>query len=733
MSMASIIAILWAIGFGLSVLIAAQQRMWFWGPTMIFLGIASALSIFHLRGRQQSNFTLSEILAGCLLCLWIGARAIFSPVTEFGQADLLLLCLAISTYLSVKAILPSPRALGIMFWGLASLFATSLIFVGLQLREPGLSHMYHLRADSAPTGFYGHYSYGASFFIALSPLFAAVSLLLNCRLWMRVGSGFLAIAGFVAIAFSSSRGGLIAACLGFAVLLFLAILSQRRKKWFGAAIVAYPLLLIAGGIASLFILSAVQEGRSGDGNLVGLMDNFIRLHLMSLAVSCIALHPWLGGGSRSFSWESFQFWDSQAMGVATRTPEHVHNEFVQTITDYGFIGAVLLLVFLLLILARSAVQIWLSEDASPLHKVLCVGGMGGLIGLLAHSNFEGIFRIPPGAILLGFCLAGSSTLTISKSQGRNWKLTTGALFRGATGVAAALLLCFFGFKGSAAIIPLWPIYHSKTTISSDEKIDRFTAAQGSWPTYELFLARGNLYLDYALANDGENRADALELALKDYQEATRLHPFSTNAFLKLGYVQARLGNYKEAKVAYESAVNQQGGMEGAYKAQYHSAQFLTDLSMIKYSEEDYRTVADDLQKAVDLLYIINMEGALWYPPASALFVQSHQFLGLALEQMGEDKRAFELYEKAAATPFGNQFLYNAAVHLHNQGVIWWAKRKPRAAYRFFTEANERLNRVAALPAGTSEEDRTALRAKLTNALQLLSSARVKPEPELNWE
>ncbi len=99
-------------------------------------------------------------------------------------------------------------------------------------------------------------------------------------------------------------------------LLFLCILAGKQsvKKWFVPAIIAFPFLLIASGVFFLNSLSQVQETRSGDSDLTGLLDNDIRLYLVSIALSCIAIHPFFGGGSRSFSWECFQFWDTEAMG-----------------------------------------------------------------------------------------------------------------------------------------------------------------------------------------------------------------------------------------------------------------------------------------------------------------------------------------------------------------------------------------------------------------------------------
>ena len=98
-----------------------------------------------------------------------------------------------------------------------------------------------------------------------------------------------------------------------------------------------PFILILLGIFFLRFLGDIQEARYGSGDMDGLLDNTIRLYLIGIAVSCFGLHPLLGGGSRSYSWECFRFWDTNAMGAGGRKPEHVHNELLQTATDYGAI------------------------------------------------------------------------------------------------------------------------------------------------------------------------------------------------------------------------------------------------------------------------------------------------------------------------------------------------------------------------------------------------------------
>ena len=133
------------------------------------------------------------------------------------------------------------------------------------------------------------------------------------------------------------------------------------------------------------------------------MDNTIRLYLLGIAVQCIGLHPMAGGGSRSFSWECFRFGETTAQGARQPKPELVHNEWLQSATDYGLVGAGLL-IGLLGSLALAAILRLLFEDSSKErdHRdAWRIGALAALAGILVQSCFSFVFHLMPGILLLG--------------------------------------------------------------------------------------------------------------------------------------------------------------------------------------------------------------------------------------------------------------------------------------------------------------------------------------------
>ena len=224
----------------------------------------------------------------------------------------------------------------------------SVVVIGKQIADPTFSPIFPNELPKPPAGFFAHYSYGASFLIPVSLLVAAVAIHSKEHWVPKIILGSIALAGMVAVYFTNSRGGFIGIGTGFVTLCALSILSGHRqdKKWFGPAVILFPLILIALALFFLGGLSAIQESRFSHGGMTGMLDNTIRLYLLEIAVSCFAAHPLFGGGSRSFSWECFRYWDTQAMGGGSARPEHVHNELIQTVCEYGAVGAGLLVIFL---------------------------------------------------------------------------------------------------------------------------------------------------------------------------------------------------------------------------------------------------------------------------------------------------------------------------------------------------------------------------------------------------
>ncbi|NJR43165.1 MAG: O-antigen ligase family protein [Akkermansiaceae bacterium] len=397
------------IALGLAVVIGPQTRPWSWGPAMLALGIsvAAALPKFWRKTKYVADFWL--LAFATMVVGWFAWRAWTSPVWQLGEADLMLLAGAVGAFISIRTIEGNKMAERILLWGIALLLLSNVWVIAKQVTDPSYSPLFKARAGAFPSGFYAHYNEAANYLIASSLIIASAALLGKHGYFIRIVWGVIAISGLVAVYFTHSRGGILGAAIGCGVFACCALVVAKRHKsrWFAVSLIGLPLVIIA---SSFFLLSgweASQKARNAGANVESVLDNNYRLFFLGIAVSAITQHPWIGGGSRSFSWESFQFLETTHQGTAVAVkPEQVHNELVQAATDYGIIGAGLLIGLLGALTIIAIIRILFQKEIEELSSADAwrAAGLAALAGMFVQSCFSFVFHLLPGTILLGICL-----------------------------------------------------------------------------------------------------------------------------------------------------------------------------------------------------------------------------------------------------------------------------------------------------------------------------------------
>ena len=731
--------IFWILGFVLSVVIAPQLRVWTWGPTMLCFGAAMVLALPVFLRKSAAWESLYVLIPGIAISAWIALRSFFSPVQELATHDLLLVSMAVCTYIVFRAGGGRGASGNLLISGIVLILGASLWVISRQMMDPSFSPVFPSGDLKSIRGFFGHYSYCASFLIPCSLLLAGLALHGGFHLVIRLFLLAVAIGGVAAVVLTESRGGVIGLGTGLAALVFGLILIGKRdgKRWFAPVAIIAPILFIVGGILFVGVLEGVEQSRNKGSDLTGMLDNSIRFYLLGIAVSCITQHPWLGGGSRSFSWESFQAWDVAAYGRGAAKPEHVHNEFVQTVSEYGYIGGLLLVIFLgCVAVAFLAKTLAHNKDIhDKLGDGWRIGGFAGFIGLFTQSQFEGIFRIPPGAILLALSLAAAST-ALAKPADRprflpaNWLLAVCAL-------AVMIPLFAYGLKGTKATQALWSAFFSREPLSSQEKIQALTRGIAAWPTSALHHERGTQYRKLATEKPAADLShkELLALALVDYTSASELHPLDpTNLFNRAGTLRL-LGINEEAEPLYRQATKAQGNMEAAFNANQRFADFLFEKSVAEYARNDFQSAINTLEIAARHMDRASELNLNWSSLAGSdvLSVRIHSLLGQAFESAGDPKRALEQFDHAAGLSGGGSAHYLAGIMLARKAVnAWLVRGAEEDALRLFLEAEQKIIKANPLPTGVTPEGRNAYIEYLRLNISDLKDADVEPSATLNF-
>lgn len=362
----------WSSGvlFGLGVVAlgvvgtGSNSAAWLFG--VLLLALSTVVVLGGIRSVPVGRPSAPAVIAFAALAGWLAWRASVSEVRYLARNDLIAVACAALAYQAVAFRFTTLRArerLGslLVILALANLPMALYQFVedpSFTLWAPlGFSRA---AADRSAAGFFvseNHYA-----FFLLFPALLSLS-----RLVLGTGSAtrrLLQAAAFVLISIgliiSTSRAGLAAFGVGFLTFAVLASLHlvrhgdpQVRFLWkVGAVVVA---ILVLGG--SSIALTIFKERYDFANDRLGLRSSLdMRLSMWERGLEQAALSPVTGTGARSYEylehqfrsfddarWPWFRDFDLEA--------EFAHNEIVQILAEYGWIGLSLLVVAFLAHLA----------------------------------------------------------------------------------------------------------------------------------------------------------------------------------------------------------------------------------------------------------------------------------------------------------------------------------------------------------------------------------------------
>lgn len=442
-------AVILGVVLGLTVCFASSLEPT--APGMILLVLVPVLLLAGLGvSAEKRSWFFACILAGC--CGYAAWASCEAPIRDYGRSDLLLVACGLSGALWAGW-LASPRMHRWVAAGMAVVAMANLVVALVQLRDPSFTPFYGGRQTASfPSGFYGHYNHFANFMLAAGFLAAGCALTagearLRRVVWILVAAGCAA-----GIALSRSRGAFLGMGAGTGVLLvcWLLDLKRRRVKWTGLALIgliaAIPMLGFGGWWAAKRFLG---DRIAGVGS--GMIHDSGRLNYASVAVEIANDQPLTGGGSRSFSYEIFKRWDPVQLWTGSGDIDFVHNEILQTATDYGWIGVGLVVGFMAMVGIRALVVLAVEPESGERGPDggLTAGAIAAMAAVGMQSMFSFVFHMAPDVLvfglLIGFIVAQPWPFSKIREHGRAW-VRPGAW----SAVGLSVILVAVGWRDAAA-------------------------------------------------------------------------------------------------------------------------------------------------------------------------------------------------------------------------------------------------------------------------------------------
>ncbi len=390
----------------------------------------------------------------------------------------------------------------------------------------------------------------AGFLEMLLPLALAMTVIGRMAPAARVCAGYASLVLLIGLAVTQSRGGWIAGACALLLLVW-CLLRTRGSRW-----AALLLLVVIAGTGWWLYPRAVEQ-RIELGQYTG-NNKDTRLRLWDAAWRMWRDHPWAGVGPDHFDLRYRQYRD--ATNTAQGRPGRTHNDYLNTLADYGAVGLALALLPLGFA-AWTVLRCWphvqragseFGEKKSN-RAAIVLGASAGLLGLLVHSFLDFNLHIPSNALLFATLLAVVMTHARFATE-RHW--CTARWPQKILGTVA--LLTALGWLGSQTLIRTNEALALRRAApladGSPEKIALLKKAFALQPqNADTAYALGEQLRALAWLGQDDNQERARQ-ALEWFQRTVALNRWDELAHIRAGMCLDWLGRPAEAQPHFTRAL-----------------------------------------------------------------------------------------------------------------------------------------------------------------------------------
>lgn len=409
----------------------------------------------------------------------------------------------------------------------------------------------------------------AAYLGMILPLSVAFTLTGRFEALMKIFLTYASFVIFAGICVTVSRAGWLASGIALAAL-FIWLLRER-DYWRRGLTVLVVFLVLFGGIFWKADVGPERKERIDNAQRI---EN-ARFQIWKPAFAMWKDH-WLTGVGPAHFESLFPAYRPAEPTLQTRT-ERVHNDYLNTLVDWGLIGALLVMACWGLFYYQ-VTHVWkyvqrsgndLGGKRSNKAAFVAAGSMG-LLAMLVHSFFDFNMHIPANAILMVTMLAIVSSHY--RFAGESHWHTVRLPLRIPVNIVLVALLGYLGWQtwirtGEARA--LWTAHRSAP--KSEAQLAALRAAHGIEPrNFSTTTAIGNLLLASAQPGSGGAKVVAEE-ALTWFQKSTELNRHLPDGPSGVGRCLGLLGRPDEAEKSFKKAheVDPNGYLTMAHYGSYY--------------------------------------------------------------------------------------------------------------------------------------------------------------------
>jgi len=538
-----------------------------WGP--IYLG-----------GATRTGFLGIMALTTLALLLWVGrlwvkkefhilVPAIIWPVVIFTAYAVFRYFTAPVEYVARWEILRVLVYAALFFIVLANLYRQSsiefivstLIFLGAIIAGyaglqylTGAEHVLWFKNSYAPRAGGTFYcpNHLAGFLELIIPL--AIAFIFSGRQspTMKVLYGYAVLLMLAGMVVTISRGGWVAC--GISLVLVFGILAWQRVYRIPALVMATIIVAIGVYLYSKNLHAQIRIERSIE---TFEFDRDARTLVWKSALDMWSDHKWLGVGPGHFD---VRFREYRHQLVQQR-PGWVHNDYIQTLTEWGIVGASIVLVWLGMLISL-VIRMWRfvvkqGDDFSRPSSnrfAFVLGACGAFTAILIHSYVDFNMHIPANAILV-IVLGGLLVSHVRFATERYWRTIHMHGRVGLTIIVLGLCLVFVTQTIRGGREQFWQTQAEKASRYSSAQVEALRKAFEIEPrNFDTAYIIGEAYRVLAMSDIADPEPVVRE-AMQWYERAMQLNPYDPYNYLRYGMCLDLLERYHEAESWLAKAVD----------------------------------------------------------------------------------------------------------------------------------------------------------------------------------
>ncbi|MGC8742977.1 MAG: O-antigen ligase family protein [Verrucomicrobiia bacterium] len=546
------------LGLTLGILIYAPVAIGAVLPMDFLLLEAMLVLIYFLWGlrvliKPGARLLWTPVCWGILaFALYAAIRYLFADIEYVARNELLQIIFYTALFFAVLNNLHRRNSVWIILGTLLTVGTLISIYALYQyLARSGWVLIYPKPAQYAgrASGTYICPNHFAGLLAMLLPL--GISLLLSARVGyiIRILLGYavlMMVAGLVATA---SRAGWFAAGVG--LFFVVVVLLHKRRFWLPVTVVL--ILLVFSGLY-LYSRNYTAKRRVQENRLL-VPDENRRILYWQGAIKIWKESPLFGAGGAHYDYRYRQV--REPINVAQGRPGWAHNDYLNTLADYGLAGLAIIFVIIgttiyTAIGSWNSVKRRIEAGKSSKKGAIVLGLSGGLIGIAIHSFFDFNMHIPANAII---------AVTFVALLTAYWRYTTEEcwIMLTRTGRAVALVCIVL----VAAIITLSGArrYKEETFLKlANESLSEKETIQNLINAYKV--EPNNSETSYNIGEllrlrSWEGNDDYKELAIQAmswFRKAMDANPLDPYPFLRYGMCLDWIGRRAEAGVYFKRAI-----------------------------------------------------------------------------------------------------------------------------------------------------------------------------------